>query len=143
MAALLLLVAIAALVWGFGQAKALKAAQARVQELTKRYQPAIDIDQHVRQAKERLEDLFEKERGIRSEINSAQQGLARINEELALASDAAFLVEVGYYEPRYEFEDLPRFEAELQRIREQQKAMLREDGTGNNRSEQQLLLLLN
>lgn len=134
MAALLLLVAIAALVWGFGQAKALKAAQARVQELTRRYQPAIDIDQHVRQAKERLEDLFEKERGIRSEINSAQQGLARINEELALASDAAFLVEVGYYEPRYEFEDLPRYEAELQRIREQQKAMLREDGTGNNRS---------
>lgn len=134
MAALLLLVAIAALVWGFGQAKALKAAQARVQELTRRYQPVIDIDQHVRQAKERLEDLFEKERGIRSEINSAQQGLARINEELALASDAAFLVEVGYYEPRYEFEDLPRYEAELQRIREQQKSMLREDGTGNNRS---------
>ena len=60
--------------------------------------------------------------------------MARLNEELALASDAAFLVEVGYYEPRYEFEDLPSYESELQRIREKQKAMLREDGTGNNRA---------
>ena len=84
MAILLLLVAIAALAWGLGQAKALKASEAKLQELRKRYQPAIDIDQHVRQAKEKLEGLFAKERGIREEINSAQQGLTRINEELAL-----------------------------------------------------------
>lgn len=134
MAILFLLVAIASLAWGLGQAKALKATEAKLKDLSKRYQPAIDIDQHVHQAKERLDGLFAKERAIREEINSAQQGLTRINEELALASDAAFLVEVGYYEPHYDFEDLPRYEAELQRIRDQQKSMLREDGTGNNRS---------
>lgn len=134
MAILFLLVAIASLAWGLGQAKALKATEAKLQDLSKRYQPAIDIDQHLRQAEERLDGLFAKERTIREEINSAQQGLTRINEELALASDAAFLVEVGYYEPHYDFEDLPRYEAELQRIRDQQKSMLREDGTGNNRS---------
>jgi hypothetical protein len=133
-AVLLLLLAAAAFAWGLGQAKTLKTTQARLQDLTKRYQPGIDIDQHVQQAKERLDSLHNKERQIRSEIDSAQKGLARINEELALASDAAYLVEVGYYEPRYEFEDLPRYEAELQRIRDKQKSMLREDGTGNNRS---------
>jgi hypothetical protein len=41
-------------------------------------------------------------------------------------------VEIGYYEPHYEFEDLSGYEAELQRIRDEQKAMLREDGTLNN-----------
>jgi hypothetical protein len=115
MALLLLLVAIAAIAWGLSTAKSLKAAKAQLQEFSRRYKPAMDID-------------------LRAEIESAQQGLTRINEELELASDAAFLVEVGYYEPRYEFEDLPSYEAELQRIREKQKALLREDGTGNNKS---------
>lgn len=96
--------------------------------------PAMDIDQHVLQVKERVQKLLDQEGRIRTQIESAEQGLARINEELKLASDAAFLVEVGYYEPRYEFEDLPSYEAELQRIRDKQKAMLREDGTGNNKS---------
>ncbi|MFM7436029.1 MAG: hypothetical protein ACKO1Q_08670 [Vulcanococcus sp.] len=132
MALLLLLAAIAAIAWGMGQAKALKAAKAQLQEFSRRYKPAMDIDQHVLQVKERVQKLLDQEGRIRAEIESAEQGLARINEELELASDAAFLVEVGYYEPRYDFEDLPSYEAELQRIRDQQKAMLREDGTGSN-----------
>lgn len=134
MTILLLLVALAAIAWGTGLRKALKAAQAQLQEFSRRYKPAMDIDQHVLQVKERVQKLLVQEGRIRAQIESAEQGLARINEELKLASDAAFLVEVGYYEPRYEFEDLPSYEAELQRIRDKQKAMLREDGTGNNKS---------
>jgi hypothetical protein len=133
MALLLLLVAIAAIAWGIGQAKAVKAAQGQLQEFSKRYKPAMDIDRHVRLGEERVQKLLDQEQQLRAEIESAKQGLTRINEELELASDAAFLVEVGYYEPRYDFEDLPSYEAELQRIREKQKAMLREDGTGDNR----------
>jgi hypothetical protein len=134
MALLLLLVAIAAIAWGIGQAKAVKAAHGQLQEFSKRYKPAMDIDRHVRLGEERVQKLLDQEQQLRAEIESAKQGLTRINEELELASDAAFLVEVGYYEPRYDFEDLPSYEAELQRIREKQKAMLREDGTGDNRS---------
>ena len=133
MALLLLLVAIAAIAWGIGQAKAVKAAQGRLQEFSRRYKPAMDIDRHVRLGEERVQKLLDQEQQLRAEIESAKQGLTRINEELELASDAAFLVEVGYYEPRYDFEDLSSYEAELLRIREKQKAMLREDGTGDNR----------
>jgi hypothetical protein len=134
MALLLLLVAIAAIAWGVSQARSLKAAQGQLQEFSRRYKPAMDIDRHVQMGEERVQKLLKQEGQLRAEIESAQQGLTRINEELELASDAAFLVEVGYYEPRYEFEDLPSYEAELQRIREKQKALLREDGTGNNKS---------
>ena len=49
MAILLLLVAIAAIAWGIGQGKALKAAQAKLQEFSRRYKPAMNIDQHVLQ----------------------------------------------------------------------------------------------
>jgi hypothetical protein len=134
MAILLLLVAIAAIGWGLGRANALKAAEAKLQDFARRYKPAMDIDRHVRLGEERVQELLQKESKVRAEISSAQQGLDRIHEELALASDTAFLAEIGYYEPRYDFEDLPSYEAEISRIREQQKAMLREDGTGNNRA---------
>lgn len=134
MALLLLLVTIAAISWGVSQARSLKAAKGQLQEFSRRYKPAMDIDRHVQLGEERVQKLLDQEGRLRADIESAQQGLARINEELELASDAAFLVEVGYYEPRYEFEDLPSYEAELQRIREKQKAMLRIDGTGNDRA---------
>ena len=61
MALLLLLVAIAAIAWGIGQAKALKTAQCQLQELSRRYKPAIDIDQHVQLGKERVEKLLKQE----------------------------------------------------------------------------------
>ena len=153
MALLLLLALVAAIVWGVSRNSALKAVEAkfkgsqiRLQKLeaitsdqeaklrdyARRYQPAMDVDQYVREIEQRIQELLQKEQKVQAEISSAESGLRRINEELALASDAAFLAEIGYYEPRYDFEDIPRYEAELKRIRDQQKAMLREDGTGHN-----------
>jgi hypothetical protein len=132
MALLLLLVAIAAITWGVSQAHSLKAVEVKLQDYMRRYKPAIDIDLLVRQGEERLQQLQTNKVQVHTEIRSAEKELTRIQAELALASDVAILAEIGYYEPRYEFEDIPRYEAELQRIRERQKAMLREDGTGNN-----------
>ena len=134
MTILFLLLAIAAVGWALQLNTRLKAAGKTIQDFTARYQPAMDIDRHVSNGEERVQALLAEERQINAEIASAKSGLARINEELALASDAALLAEIGYYEPRYEFEDIPSYEAELTRIRDKQKAMLREDGTGNNKS---------
>lgn len=134
MALLLLLVAIVAMAWGVSQKRSLKAAKGQLQEFSRRYKPAMDIERHVQLEEERVQNLLKQQEQIRSDIESAKQGLTRIHEELELASDAAFLVEVGYYEPRYDFEDLPSYEAELRQIREKQKAMLRIDGTGNDRA---------
>lgn len=135
---LLLLLAIAAIAWSISQLRSSKRAQAKLQRelglYEQRYKPIVDIDKEVERAKERLSELIIQHGRIEAEIDSAESGLARINEELALASDAAFLSEIGYYEPRYDFEDIPSYEAELTLIREKQKAMLREDGTGDNRS---------
>jgi hypothetical protein len=133
---LLLLLAIAAIVWSISQLRSSKRAQAKLQRelelLEQRYKPIVDVDQEVDRAKERLSELMVQHGRIEAEIESAKRGLTRIHEELALANDAAFLVEIGYYEPRYDFEDVPSYEAELSRIREKQKAMLRQDGTGHN-----------
>ena len=66
MALLLLLVAIAAIAWGIGQAKALKTAQSQLQELSRRYKPAIDIDLHVQLEEQRVEKLLKQEVQLRA-----------------------------------------------------------------------------
>lgn len=134
MVLLLLLVATAAFAWGLTRAMALKSAKIKLQDYSKRYKPSIDIDRHVRLGEERVQKLRQMEKQLQAEISSFESSLARIHEELALASDAASLAEIGYYEPRYAFEDIPSYESTLNQIREQQKAMLREDGTSGNKA---------
>lgn len=143
MNAIIALVALAAIAWALSKSQALKSVEAKLQdytrrynsteeklqEYTRRYKPAMDVDSLVREGLERLHQLRSEQQKINDEKEAAKQELARINEELALASDDAFLVEVGYYEPRYEFEDLASYESKLLEIKEKQKAMLRRDGT--------------
>jgi len=139
----LLFLATACLYWGFSQTRSFKAAQAKIKDYAQRYEaakakiedyawrykPAIDIDRHVQLGEERLLNLVDQGEQIQAEINTAEQDLARIKEELELASDAAFLSEIGYYEPRYDFESIDRYGQELTNIRDRQKEMLRVDGT--------------
>jgi hypothetical protein len=122
--------------------------RSRLDDYSKKYRPLIDIDERIRNGEEdierlqekqkavlrdgekRLESLYEKHQRVLADIESAQHELSRLNQELDLVGDLATLAEFGYYEPRYEFQDIERYESELRRIRERQKAMLREDGTG-------------
>ncbi len=64
----------------------------------------------------------------------AQNELKLINQAIALKNDDIHLLEVGYFEAGYDFDDLPAYEAALRRIREEQKQMLRMDGSEGDRS---------
>ena len=85
------------------------------------------INEYLSQISGRLESVTLK-------TAEGEKELERLQEEIRIAQDAAYLQEVGYYENHYEFEDIPSYERELLRIREQQKKMLKEDGTGNNQA---------
>jgi len=65
---------------------------------------------------------------------ATQNELDFINQAIALKNDDIHLLEVGYFEAGYDFEDLPAYEAALRRIREDQKQMLRMDGSEGGRS---------
>ena len=120
----LLLVAIGALAWVLSRNQSLSRMQAKLQQdvtflkkelddYEQRYKPIIDIDKGIREREIKLSELGSKQQTLESEISSANTALKRINEELALANDAAYLAEIGYYEPHYEFEDVPSYEVEL------------------------------
>lgn len=102
-------------------------AERRAEEINR------EMEAKQSQALVELKNTRCKINAAREEAKEAREQLERINQMLALVSDSAYLIDVGYYEPRYEFEDLPRYEVELKRLRDKQKQMLREDGTGVSR----------
>ena len=150
MALLFALAAIAAIAWGYTQARSLHSTRNKLNDYAQKYHPAIKIDEYVQEREKRIKELLAEEGNVQSqidlakaelsrrrdlideEVRIAEKELQRINEELDLMRDTAVLADIGYYEPRYDFEDVPSYEAELKRIREKQKAMLREDGVGHN-----------
>jgi septal ring factor EnvC (AmiA/AmiB activator) len=98
-------------------------------------------DSIVAKGQAKLQHLEREAESVRKSISSfemkreeAQNELDFINQTIALKNDDIHLLEVGYFEAGYEFDDLPAYEAALRRIREEQKQMLRMDGSEGDRS---------
>ncbi|MGG6238464.1 DUF4041 domain-containing protein [Nodosilinea sp. AN01ver1] len=70
---------------------------------------------------------------LESKKKETQHELDAINEAIALKKDDVYLLEVGYFESRHEFEDIPSYEAALRDIKEEQKLQLRVDGSTGDR----------
>lgn len=150
MAVLLLTLAVAALLlWVSRQRKQINA-------LKDRLRPIESIDLYTRTARRNAEselakakqeaeritsaarreasDLEKQTRLLQAEARTAREELELIAEGLALKAEDAHLLEVGYYEPIYGFEDLPSYQEEIERIKQEQKAMLRTAGENGDRS---------
>ena len=98
-------------------------------------------DSIVAKGKAKLKHLEQEAESIRQSLSSlemkrdtTQHELDFINQAIALKNDDIHLLEVGYFEACYDFEDLLAYEAALRRIREEQKQMLRMDGSEGGRS---------
>jgi hypothetical protein len=138
-------------------------AQRRVSKLLSKYAPITNAEEEARQIRKRasmlqesskktadsivakgqdrlryLEQEFDSIReslsALETEREEVQNELAFINQAIALRNDDVHLLEMGYFEAGYDFEDLPAYEAALRRIREAQRQMLRIDGSEGDRS---------
>lgn len=124
------------------------ALRAELDRLTDRFKEVVDVDEErtrvlaaLRQESDEMRAATERERSAQAQNleQLRQQHEAKSAEIMALAARIeALLVELraldeeanlqsfGFYKPRYEFADSSRFQSELERIRDQQKAMLKE-----------------
>jgi hypothetical protein len=84
-------------------------------------------------ALQKRNDITEEIKKLQRETDIAERDLRIVLDALDLKADDAHLLEVGFYEPLYAFDDLSRFEKELQRVREKQKDMLTLDGENGNK----------
>jgi hypothetical protein len=98
------------------------------------------LNESIEEAEGMLAGALQKRTDITEEINklqrdtdAAKRDLKIVIDALALRSDDAHLLEVGFYEPVYEFAGLPRFEKEIMRIKDRQKDMLKLDGENGNK----------
>jgi hypothetical protein len=146
----LLVVALAAAIaWGTRE-------QSEAKRLKERLRPILDIEGYVRVAKQTADSSLAKAKNESERIvNSAEAERERIGrqaselqverdltdadltalqEALRLKADDAHLLEVGYYEPVYGFEDLPKYTSRLEKIKEEQREMLRVGGETGSRS---------
>jgi hypothetical protein len=98
-------------------------------ELAKARDKASELIDNARRESAQLRNKIDS---LRTEAKEAKDELEILNEGLRLRADDAHLLEVGYYEPVYGFEDVEEFQGELLRIKESQKAMLRVDGESGN-----------
>lgn len=118
-----------------------EAERIRKQSLTLQEQSKKMADSIVAKGQVKRKQLEQEAESIKESISSlkmkretSQNELDFINQAISLKTDDIHLLEVGYYEAGYEFEDLPAYEAALRRIREEQKQMLRIDGSEGDRS---------
>ena len=118
------------------EAERIRRRSSMLQEQSKKMADLI-----IAKGQAKLQHLEQEAEGIRKSLaalelkrEDAQNELAFINQAIALKKDDIHLLEVGYFEAGYEFEDLPAYEVALRRIRENQKQMLRMDGSEGVRS---------
>jgi chromosome segregation ATPase len=118
------------------EAERIRKQSLTLQEQSKKMADSIVVKGQVKrkQLEQEAESIRETISSLKMKRETTQNELDFINQAISLKTDDIHLLEVGYYEAGYEFEDLPAYEAALCRIREEQKQMLRIDGSEGDRS---------
>lgn len=133
---LLALVAVVLFIWGMS-------LQTRVRKLQSQLRPIASVELYAKTAQRTADSTLANAREeaatiiddarkessqlrnridtLRAEAKTAKNELELLNEGLRLKADDAHLLEVGYYEPVYGFEDLPRYQQAIEKIKEAQK----------------------
>jgi hypothetical protein len=146
---LLLVALVAVIVWGIGERK-------EVMRLRARLRPIEDVESYVRIARqtadasliraqdsadrmlsaatEECEQIRQQAASAKLERDLADSDLSLLREALRLKADDAHLLEVGYYEPVYGFEDLPAYASRLEMLKEERRTMLRIGGEKGDRN---------
>jgi cell division septum initiation protein DivIVA len=106
-------------------------SDARKTESEARREAQKNLKSDTTQAESIISDAAKEAKKIKTEVYNLKGTLSQhkhelriVDDELALRSDEAHLLEVGYYEPAYEFEDIESYKTELDKIRRSQKDML-------------------
>lgn len=105
----------------------------------------LEAENELREAKKKASEVVDSAKKERSDLDLEKETLKRLiesssselktlKEQLLLQSEDAHLLAIGYYEPIYGFEDLPKYEKQMRIIKDLQKEMLRADGALGGRA---------
>lgn len=140
----LLLIALAALILLFLRLRKISSENAGMKE---RFKSVVDVDaerarvvssmeaersrilEEIARARTSHEqavlNLQEQQLLGQAEIGTLQLNIGRLRQELSALDEEANLQSFGFYKPRYDFANSERYQQALEKIREQQKAMIK------------------
>ncbi len=143
MSTLFFLISVILLSWSIRSAKKVKSLQTK-------YAPIKDAEEYCKNLKEtaaknkneqiersnkldaelayRLINSNKNLEDLKSKTILANEGLARINDQISEVLFEVQLIDVGFHQNKYEFDGIVKYEIELTRIQQEQKLMLRGDG---------------
>lgn len=145
---ILLLAFLAVWAWGAGKNKTAKQLSARLKPITDIESFAAQVkarankqltlakaeaDQLINAAKQQKSDLTLEIEQLKGQVQLSGRELTAIRQQLDEQKEAAHLLEVGYYEPIFDFKDLPKYQDQMEVIKSQQKKILQTEGATGNR----------
>ena len=84
------------------------------------------IEQEEEKHKREILNLIAHQSQMKSNISDARETLKTLKKELSTVQDEVDIQSFGLYEPKYDFDTSIEYKAELDRIRKEQKAMIRD-----------------
>ena len=96
----------------------------RVKEMEERYQPIIDMDNAVAEAKAEREEVKNEISNLREDYSSKKIIYDKLKNEMAIYDESLKLAEFGVYEPSFDYDSSEKFKQAIQDVRQKQKTMI-------------------
>ncbi len=95
-----------------------------LEDLRDKYAPIISIEDEAKVLQKELKEIQSKIEGVRSDYSEKRQKLDELRKEVAIYNERLSFVELGIYEPHFEFNDSEEYRDKIKEIRENQKKMV-------------------
>lgn len=97
----------------------------RAEEIRQRFSPILDVEEEAEKARAELAHLNQSVEQVRTSYAEKREIYDRLKREIAIYNDQLSFVELGIYQPHFEFTDSEAFKTAIKAVREEQKEMVK------------------
>ncbi len=97
----------------------------KVDDYETKYSSIIDVDKVTQERRDGIAELDSQTESIKNDYISKKEIYDTLVRQLAIYSDDIDLIELGFYEPIFNFDDSDNYKEEIKKCKEQQKELIR------------------
>jgi len=99
-------------------------AEATAESLKEKYSPITSVENEVSALRDTATEITKQIEATRSSYSEKRATLNKLEQQVAIYDEKLSFVELGVYEPHFEFNDADEYKQEIQLIRDRQKALV-------------------
>lgn len=93
-------------------------------ELTRRFQPILDIESEVKIIIERKQQIEQEIQSLRGDYAAKKKIYSRLVDEVAVFDETIAMAQLGVYRPHFEFSDSEEFKQQIRIVKDEQKEII-------------------